>query len=553
VKRLSFPHHVTFSKLVKMLGYCSNVTKLILPTTALNHDQLKDILSYMMYIEKLDIEWNYDIKQLLEVVGANLKEFTIRMCKVHVFGGHVYSATEGWVNYWAIQKFVPQTLNIFISLFGYMFLKDYLLKCWVSSNSKSPPGFTGVVKLYRSVKAPLNLYPFLPAFQLEFGQSAAFPFAIMSSFQSDSASRLLLSDRTHCGKVVCRAEVQLRNYYSIDQINCRNAGLKFVTEFVNPFDRFCTKDLKRLAFTWPNLQRLDIRNNKSCLKSLRGLHAIANYCHNLQGLNLLGIPVTEVEDQTQLWEILSHMKLTHLAVHLCVLLPTVINIQKLTALFLKLTSLQALEIGNTTSGLTHCRCNNDCGVCKSRFVGKNLSVLSHFPSLIHHTMCLTNLIIDHRSTSLQDILTSCKELKCLKWSDHNPQTWKLLPSICCSKLQQIFIQCSMKLSDEFMRAVSCHGGLVHVALCVRSVTSEGIAVLVRNSPNLLTLHLGLNDYDNDSKIKLEELEIRLKQESSYKLLFLTGSYLIDVGHCNSEFQIAQWEREYNTDLFSLWY
>ena len=37
-----------------------------------------------------------------------------------------------------------------------------------------------------------------------------------------------------------------------------------------------------------------------------------------------------------------------------------------------------------------------------------------------------------------------------------------------------------------MSTISAHGGLVHVVLCVRSVTSEGVTVLVRNSPNLLT-------------------------------------------------------------------
>ena len=76
-------------------------------------------------------------------------------------------------------------------------------------------------------------------------------------------------------------------------------------------DGFDSKHLEQLAVTCPNLQRLDVRNNKSCLNNLQGLQTITSSCHNLQGLNLLGIPVSEVEDQTQLWEILSDMKLTH--------------------------------------------------------------------------------------------------------------------------------------------------------------------------------------------------------------------------------------------------
>jgi len=50
------------------------------------------------------------------------------------------------------------------------------------------------------------------------------------------------------------------------------------------------------------------------------LRAIANGCDSLQ-LNLSGIKVTDVEDHVQLWEILSDMKLTHLTISLCLLVP----------------------------------------------------------------------------------------------------------------------------------------------------------------------------------------------------------------------------------------
>jgi len=46
---------------------------------------------------------------------------------------------------------------------------------------------------------------------------------------------------------------------------------------------------------------------------------IAN-CNKLQGLNLLGISVKDVESHVQLWEILVDLKLFYLAVKLCVLL-----------------------------------------------------------------------------------------------------------------------------------------------------------------------------------------------------------------------------------------
>ena len=72
-----------------------------------------------------------------------------------------------------------------------------------------------------------------------------------------------------------------------------------------------------LALVCLNLQRLDI-SHTNCLAKLQGLRSIADGCHKLQGLNLMGI---QVEDHMQLWEILSDMKLTHLAVELGVIFP----------------------------------------------------------------------------------------------------------------------------------------------------------------------------------------------------------------------------------------
>ena len=93
----------------------------------------------------------------------------------------------------------------------------------------------------------------------------------------------------------------------------------------------------------------------------------------------MGIPATEVEDQTQLWEILSDMKLTHLAVDVCVLLPSVRDKQKLISSFQRCTNLQALE----------CRCKEYCSSCLSKLVSNCLLVLSYLPILSH---CLMDIV-----------------------------------------------------------------------------------------------------------------------------------------------------------------
>ena len=58
-----------------------------------------------------------------------------------------------------------------------------------------------------------------------------------------------------------------------------------------------------------------------------------------------------------------------------------------------------------------------------------------------------------------------------------------------------------------MASISSHGGLVHVVMNVKLVTSEGITALVTNSPNLLTFHAFTDDdpLNQDLALKSDRL------------------------------------------------
>ena len=555
VQHLSFSHrHVTPSKLVKMLEYCSNVIELNLPTTKLDPEQLGKVVKLMTGLQKLDTKWDDDIKLLLELVNVDLKELTIRLQQQH----HSDSCSmDSWVNVWIFREFLPEKINIICTDTSYSRISAYIhkgLNCWVSSNFKSPPGHFGQIKLYRSVRLPLNLYPVLPVFQLDFGQSATPPLATMKDF--GSGVFLLTDGIEHHGEMVCRANMLVNerhaflypyavNYkcpsmYASTQPNCSNIGFNFVTEFVCQSARLCGEVLEQIAFILPNLQRLSVRFSEyEC--NLKGLRAIASSCHYLQGLKIWDI--SQEDDQTQLWEILSDMKLTHLAVKLCVLLPSAENVHKLTILFQKFTKLQALEAG--------CKGLDDCIECKSKFVNNTMMVLSHFPSLTH---CIIYTIpcLWTQSTTIHDILTSCKQLKCLILKDGNQQVTKSLPSACCSNLQQLYYT-TAQVSDTFLTEVSAHGGLVHVVLCASfATTSEGIFSLVRNSPNLMTLRVVLSNGCNVIVANPKMVQLRLQQEFAHRPLFLMGRCTITIDIFSYEIENLEWEERYNTDLYSLW-
>jgi len=103
-----------------------------------------------------------------------------------------------------------------------------------------------------------------------------------------------------------------------------------------------------------------------------------------------------------------------------------------------------------------------------------------------------------------------------------------------------------------LTTISAHGGLVHVVLRVKLVTSEGIFTLVRNSPNLLTFCVANQNSQNDFKINPEVLTMRLQKEISHRPLFLMGSCTITTDTFGFEIDGLKWEERYNTDLYSFW-
>jgi len=62
--------------------------------------------------------------------------------------------------------------------------------------------------------------------------------------------------------------------------------LDYVLVSVNDMNTSLGEHLEQLLFMVPNLQRLDLRLYDLSIDSMKGLHAVANNCCNLKGLNL---------------------------------------------------------------------------------------------------------------------------------------------------------------------------------------------------------------------------------------------------------------------------
>ena len=250
----------------------------------------------------------------------------------------------------------------------------------------------------------------------------------------------------------------------------------------------------------------------------------------------------------KLWEILSGMKLTHLRMDgLFFKGPSrleVAQVEHLIALFQQCIALRALELRHDFS-----------------IPFDNYKLLSNFPSLeycrLHH---------NKHSICAQDILITCKKLRCFyfNYSHHCSKCTPQPPlvSACNNNLQQLCIlSIHTDLHDTFMDTMSTHGGLIHVALHVHSVSSKGITTLIKNSPNLLSFRL--HKHKEHTKNYCSSLSASLSKQFADRKLFTSGLFNI-VQHVYRNLlyddESADFDGTYvgydqclqNTDLLSLW-
>ena len=111
-----------------------------------------------------------------------------------------------------------------------------------------------------------------------------------------------------------------------------------------------------------------------------------------------------------------------------------------------------------------------------------------------------------------------------------------------------------------MESVSAHGGLVHVELTVKSVTSNGVTSLIRNSPNLILCHFSTEHIYSFQGVQLESQEFvaaLIKNFFNRKLfscgIFYLANRLDDgVAGYNTELYNDYYQTGWNSELLSLW-
>ena len=229
---------------------------------------------------------------------------------------------------------------------------------------------------------------------------------------------------------------------------------------------------------------------------------------------------------------MSDMKLTHLAVQLCMNTRLeVINKEKIISLFQKCSTIKGIQL-NICSYLRSCLGYSKCS--------PSSNVYSYYPSLEYcYLECRGRCRTNH--TFVLEVINSCKQLKCVTvdvvfGKSLNPAQNDNLQQLCITLCYIYYCDNFVDVFDIFMSSVSAHGGLICVYLLVNSLSTEGITTLVRNSPKLCKLYVKANYlYDvngqNLNKDDVQDFSATLKKKFSYRKLFNAGYYEI----CTSGF------------------
>ena len=112
--------------------------------------------------------------------------------------------------------------------------------------------------------------------------------------------------------------------------------------------------------------------------------------------------------------------------------------------------------------------------CYQCITNEDASILCHLPSsncCCLHSCGLPNFV--------QDVINNCKELKCFTIEDITLRGISLKAAHIYNLQQSCAHLTYTNVPTNFMTSVSALGELVHVVMCVKSLTGEGITPLVK--------------------------------------------------------------------------
>ena len=548
VRQIFFPAHLTPANVLEMVHCCPKVAHLSLPrNTQLSLDHLEEIVHTMAHLEQLDmftISIGPSYHELLKVT-VSVKKLIL---KIDCCISDILCTLE---NLLKKGHPLPSIINLLIEKDDVLRSSD-ILESWPASSYTMTSLEIG---LYYIARVPMDLYPPIPLRKFRFGPAAISPLVKLSDHSILGLDKdiFYLSDYGHYGKVRLSVSPRVPNIYT-ELYEVKDEHLHYISNFDSisnvDFSRvnIYPGHLEQLAIACPNLERLNLGKAQNCLQSLQGLHAIVDTCQNLQGLNLVGIPVSSVESYLLLWELLSSIKkLTHLAIDLCMLIQSSncnsADKEKFIGMLRNCVSLKALEI-----------IDYKCKGCQHVHSYVDL-FFSHFPSLVYvrllfHARC---------TTAFKYIITNCHRLKYLYYErDLDSEAHVTLPSSSSCHLQQLFVSSfNINLSTPSVHVLSAHGELEQVVLYVKSITTSAITTLISSSPNLILLYIvtseplcdenGVSlDWEDCNKYK----DIVSKTFSYHKLL-TTGDFILeeDSFYHYKRFQTLA---PFNTNFNSLW-
>ena len=503
------------SKFLQILKRSSTIASLTIIGCQFTCRQFNAILSTLPHIEELKVQLSFTSKSaVIDAIefASHLKSLVIMM-PYPVYYSPLDQILLAWANG---TLFCPPDIGVQFSADSYhkmpLELIAECLCCLILKKEPSlpptaislsilsylllsPAPHTARLCIYNSPSAFSSL-PEYPSLALEFGPSKppVMPVAQLDCIGLEEDGHLFLTGN----------ELNSSNYHSGTLykmptphiVPCAVSSIpsSLTHLFLDQCTSLNSTNLEVIAEQCPVVVRLSLCGCTSSLKDLEGLGAIAAKCSKLKDLSLLQIHRRSVPCTGLLWEVVSHMHLTCLAVDACMLrplpdadsrgsagnpervsrvpIPSARVTDQIRSILRAMTSLAALEV------------NCSCSECL---------FLTLAVSLVSEVSYLEYLRLDNLSSTLLSLnyFENIRHLKYLYLSKHIPGKL-VLPSseTFYSDLEQLCIDANATtLNLDIITSITSGRKITHAFLSVRSIDEKCILHLIQNSPRLLVLYV----------------------------------------------------------------
>ena len=458
-----------FAHFSKLLSRCKNLQHLTVTGVAWDSaDQMNKLIASLPMLTHLHMGFATALTSPPFFFPQSHCRSALKSFKAMIYelqSPHFYTMLNA-LRMWKCNQFFPSLFQLEVDMChrGMMNIQNWGLQEFISDYFQPLPSGKEVLFQVMNKERPLMLAPTRPLLEVKFGSSCSVTVMCGEGIPGHTPL-VLVSSRPHSATVCVTS--------SCPQVSALSVPFLSVAHLLVHLDLrhadVLSTHLEELANHCPLLESLNLKHCRNSLSCLTGLQNISVKCKQLRDISLLNIH--NIEDTAKLWRMLgSFPNLSQLRISACFL----VSADSSESVVSPIPSLQALEI----------RPFSLCRKCMSTSY-RHYSALSSLAAThlrFFNVSCLCTAV-----TMPSVVFTAFSNLKSLCF-ESNASACLPTEKACYRNLDQCYILTWASLPDVVVDALTDSGSIVHMVLCVASVSKEAMCKIIK-LPRLISCHV----------------------------------------------------------------